>query len=337
MYIPNPSAETAFDLSKQMIGSRLRTKQTSEEGLEVRKVYVAEKVKYNNEFYLSIAMDRDNSRPAMIASRYGGVDIEALAARDNNSVVRLPVDYQEGITEEVATQVAKALSLDQQTQIQDLHTLLGRLYGLFKSSDATLVEINPLVLTASGKLVCLDSKFNIDNAARFRQPELFALEDKSSSSKDALERQAERLGFAYVRLEGNIGNIVNGAGLAMATNDAVNHFGGNCANFLDAGGRATKETMADAFRVVLSDERVKVIFINIYGGTTLLAPVQLCYSLTLVGIIHGDMVARSIVEGVQEIGPLRVPMVVRLQGTRSAEGQQMVGYMYSYLLYIIFY
>ena len=269
------SAETAFNMSKQMIGSRLRTKQTSEKGLEVGKVYVAEKVQYDKEFYLSIAVDRDNARPAIIASRYGGVDIEALAARDDNSVVRIPLDYHNGVTGEVSAQVASALRLDTEAQKQDLRALLDNLYGLFKSSDATLVEINPLVLTASGPLACLDSKFNFDNAARFRQPDLFALEDKSSSSKDALEREAERHGFAYVRLEGNIGNIVNGAGLAMATNDAVNYLGGNCANFLDAGGRATKETMAEAFRIVLSDERVKVIFINIYGGTTLLTLVRL--------------------------------------------------------------
>lgn len=262
-------------MSKQMIGSRLRTKQTSEKGLEVGKVYVAEKVQYDKEFYLSIAVDRDNARPAIIASRDGGVDIEALAARDDNSVVRIPLDYHNGVTGEVSAQVASALYLDTEAQKKDLRALLDNLYGLFKSSDATLVEINPLVLTASGPLACLDSKFNFDNAARFRQPDLFALEDKSSSSKDALEREAERHGFAYVRLEGNIGNIVNGAGLAMATNDAVNYLGGNCANFLDAGGRATKETMAEAFRIVLSDERVKVIFINIYGGTTLLTLLRL--------------------------------------------------------------
>ncbi|KAL2857056.1 hypothetical protein BJY01DRAFT_231115 [Aspergillus pseudoustus] len=307
-----PNAEEVQKISSQMLGNRLRTKQTSQQGLQVDKVYVAEKIAYDRELYLSIAVDRDNRCPVIIASGHGGMNIEAAAATDANSVVRLPVpNYSQPLSEETSDKVAASLGLDKtHQQKQALRGLLTKLYDLYRSSDATLVEINPLVLTPDGQLLCLDSKFKFDSAARFRQQEIFAFGDgpsSPSSSKDALEAEAERPGFAYVRLEGNIGNIVNGAGLAMATNDAVNYLGGSCANFLDAGGRATKETMADAFRIVLSDERVKVVFVNIYGG-----------------IIHGDMVAQAIIEGVQEVGPLRVPLVVRLQGTSAAAGQKML-------------
>ena len=247
-----------------MLGNRLRTKQTDESGLLVQKVYLTKKVDYEKEFYLSIALDRNNSCPAIVASRHGGMDIEAAAKTDPTSVVRKSLNYLADVTFRDAIEIAAALGLTTETQHRKLFELLTAMYRFFKKSDATLLEINPLVSTASGDLICLDSKFSFDNAARYRQEDIFALEEKES--RDTREADAERLGFSYVKLDGTIGNIVNGAGLAMATNDAINYFGGQCANFLDAGGKATKQTMINAFRIVLGDERVKVIFINIYGG-----------------------------------------------------------------------
>lgn len=247
-----------------MLGHHIRTKQTSENGLLVQKVYLTEKVSYEKEFYLSIALDRNNCCPAIVASRHGGMDIETAAKTDPTSVVRKSMNYLEDIIFTDAIEIADTLGLASETQQNKLFQLLTDMYRLFKKSDATLLEINPLVITASGDLICLDSKFSFDNAARFRQENIFALEEKES--RDPREAEAERLGFSYVKLDGTIGNMVNGAGLAMATMDAINFFGGSCANFLDAGGKATKQTMIDAFRIVLGDARVKVMFINIYGG-----------------------------------------------------------------------
>lgn len=225
---------------------------------------MTEKVVYEKELYLSIAVDRNNRCPTIVASRHGGMDIEAAGKKDPESITRVPLHYTDGVGEAEAFKIAHVFGLTSDEQRSKIHKILTSMYSLFKSKDATLLEINPLVVTASDDLICLDSKFSFDNAARFRQKDLFALEEKRSL--DPREVEAENLGFSYVRLDGNIGNIVNGAGLAMATNDAINHFGGKCANFLDAGGKATKETMVDAFKIVLKDDRVKVMFINIYGG-----------------------------------------------------------------------
>ena len=266
------SLDEASAISTQMLGHYLRTKQTKDSGLPVHKLYVTEKITYNKEFYLSICVDRNRRCPAIVASRNGGMDIETAVKTDPTSVVRVPLNYTERINEAVSSEVARLFGLASGVQKDKIHELLSTLYELFKSHNATLLEINPLVATASGDLICLDAKFNFDDAARFRQPELFALEEQAD--RDAREIEAARLGFSYVRLDGNIGNIVNGAGLAMATMDAIDYHGGKCSNFLDAGGKATKETMTDAFRIVLEDERVKVVFVNIYGGIMLIAPKQ---------------------------------------------------------------
>ncbi|KAF4954347.1 hypothetical protein FSARC_12160 [Fusarium sarcochroum] len=295
----------ASTISSQMLGHRLKTKQTKHDGLLVEKLYVTEKVAIEQEFYLSMAIDRNQRRPAIIVSRNGGMDIELAAKIDPKSVTRILLDYSTGVDSVVCSKVDEALGLTTCVQREDMKKLLTNMYRLFKARDATLLEINPLVITATGELICLDSKFSFDDAARSRQPDIFGLEEKTA--RCAREAEAERMGFSYVSLDGNIGNIVNGAGLAMATMDAINHYGGQCSNFLDAGGKATKETMIDAFRIVLGDERVKVIFINIYGG-----------------IIHGDMVASSIINAAEGLGTLRVPIVVRLQGTRAEIGQEIL-------------
>lgn len=233
------------------------------------------------------------------------MDIEKAAAEDPSSITRIHLPYDRDINREEAASVAKVLNLTSDGAVEEIHGLISRLYSLFKSKDATLLEINPLVTTKSGSLVCLDSKFSFDDAARNRQPELFEM--KEEKEKDSRQVLAEKHGFAYLSLDGAIGNIANGAGLAMATMDAIAHYGGSCANFLDAGGKATKETMVNALRLVLSDHRVKVLFVNIYGG-----------------IFRGEMVAGALLNAIDEIGPVEIPIVVRLEGTNFEEGRKMV-------------
>lgn len=300
------STQQAAEKAEAMLGHYLHTKQTSEKGLLVDKLYVTEKVKYTNEFYLAVTIDRQNCCPAIIVSRQGGTSIEEVAKKDPAAVQSVRFDYMQGITSEIVDRVAEILQVTNSTQKEKLRAMLQNMISLFKQKDATLLEINPLVLTAQdGDFLCLDAKFNFDDAAKPRQKDLFSLEEKKV--RDGLELEAEESGLVYVRLDGNIGNVVNGAGLAMATNDAISYFGGSSANFLDAGGQATKETMVNAFRIILKDDRVKVILVNIYGG-----------------IIRCDMIAESIIAAAKELAPLRVPMVVRLQGTNAEEGQKMM-------------
>lgn len=299
-------AEKAGEKAQEMLGHHLHTKQTTEKGLPVDKLYVTEKVEYTKEFYLAVTVDRQNCCPAIIVSRAGGTSIEETAKKDPDAVQSVRFDYLGGVTEETVDAVAKVLEVTGSAQREKLAILLRNMIKLFKEKDATLLEINPLVLTAeNGDFLCLDAKFNFDDAAKPRQADLFSLEEKKL--REGLELEAEESGLVYVRLDGNIGNVVNGAGLAMATNDAISYFGGSSANFLDAGGQATKETMVNAFRIILKDDRVKVILVNIYGG-----------------IIRCDMIAESIIAAAKELAPLRVPMVVRLQGTNAEQGQGMM-------------
>lgn len=300
------SASEAADMASKMLGHRLLTKQTTGNGLLVDKLYVAEQVKYSKEYYLAVTVDREGKGPAIIASQAGGTSIEETAKKDPDAITRVPFDYLKGISSDVVDNVAKGLGVTGSAQKKKLGTLLESLFALFKQKDATLMEINPLVLTTETEdFLCLDAKFNFDNAGKPRQKDLFALEEKEARHGDELE--AEKSGLVYIRMDGNIGNVVNGAGLAMATNDAISFFGGSSANFLDAGGQATKETMVDAFRIILNDDRVKVILVNIYGG-----------------IIRCDMIAESIIAAAKEFAPLRVPLVVRLQGTNAEMGQKIM-------------
>lgn len=246
-----------------MLGHRLFTKQTSPDGLPVDKVYVVEQLNIGHEFYLAITTDRANACPLLVMSQGGGTGIEELAAKDPRAVVKVPLKYSEGVTAEIVALICERFALE--ADGDQLTTLLQRLFNFFKESDATLVEINPLIRESkTGRLICADSKVSIDNAASKRQSQTFALRDRSQEM--AVELEAEKYGLVYIQLEGNIGCLVNGAGLAMATNDAVAHHGGKCANFLDGGGQATKETMVKAFELILSDKRVKTILVNIYGG-----------------------------------------------------------------------
>ncbi|PCD21636.1 hypothetical protein FGRA07_11621 [Fusarium graminearum] len=304
------SSLNAQELAGRMLGHRLRTKQTLERGLVVNKVYVTEQVQYEKEFYLSFAVDRTQSKPAIVVSRSGGMNVEEAAEKDPDSIIKLHLSYGKEITRNDANAIAKVLCLVSEHSIEQLHTMVSRLYTIFKAKDATLLEINPVVITKEGNLIWLDSKFSFDDAACFRQPELakFRGEVEDKNPRQAL---AASHGFAYVSLDGTIGNIANGAGLAMATMDAIAYYGGTCANFLDAGGKATKDTMVNALRLVLSDERVKVLFIIIYDE-----------NFASQGIIRGPVVAEALIDALKEISKSKIPIVVRLEGTDSAEGRK---------------
>jgi succinyl-CoA synthetase beta subunit len=246
-----------------MLDQLLVTKQTSSKGLLVNKLYVMEGLDYVDEFYLAMTIDRSNYCPAIVISRAGGVDIETTAREQPKEIHKFGFTLSGGITRDLISRVTEELGFTEK-EGRNIEDLLKKMLKLFKAKDATLLEINPLVRTAAGDFICLDAKFNFDNAAGGRQKELFSLRDKSQELDD--EVLAERYGLVYIRLDGNIGNVVNGAGLAMATNDAISLYGGKSANFLDAGGQATKETMQKAFQIILDDPRVKVILVNIYGG-----------------------------------------------------------------------
>lgn len=249
-------------MASKMLGQRLITKQTGHSGLPVNKVYVTEAVKYDDEWYLAMTIDRENYSPAVILSKSGGVDIESVTANSPEKLSTFPFGISTGITPELLGRIAQRLGIDP-TEMRNLNSTLQGLYRLFIEKDATLLEINPLVKSANG-FQALDAKFTFDDAAEKRQKDLFDLRDSAHEVVEEIE--AEKYGLVYVRMEGNIGNVVNGAGLAMATNDAISLYGGTSANFLDAGGQATKETMQQAFRIILNDERIKAILVNIYGG-----------------------------------------------------------------------
>lgn len=258
------SKSKAESLASQMLGHNLITKQTSSEGLPVNRLYVTEKLNIENEYYLALTVSRENYAPILLMCRGGGTNIEELAARNSEEVVSMPLKYSEGITDDIVSMICKRLALGQEKH-EEVKDLLTKLYQMFRERDATLLEINPLIQEKStGRLICADTKLTVDNASSFRQKEVFDMRD--FSQEKSIELEAEKCGFVYIQLDGKIGCLVNGAGLAMATNDAVAHFGGTCANFLDGGGRATKETMIQAFNLILKDKSVNTILVNIYGG-----------------------------------------------------------------------
>ncbi|PKS12591.1 hypothetical protein jhhlp_000799 [Lomentospora prolificans] len=291
-------------IADQMLGHKLKTKETPGDGLMVNKLLVAEAIKYDDEWYLAMTIDRENYAPVIILSKNGGVDVETTAKETPGNLHSFHFKLSEGIAPELMKNIAASLGISQ-VETSNLKNILDRLYKIFAEKDATLLEINPLVLSANGSFTAVDAEFSFDNAAEKRQKDLFALRDFAQEVPEEVE--AEQYGLVYVRMDGNIGNVVNGAGLAMATNDAIAYHGGASANFLDAGGQATRETMQKAFEIILRDPRVKTILVNIYGG-----------------IIRCDMIAESIIGAAKELGPFRVPVVVRLQGTNSAEGLKLL-------------
>ena len=309
-----------------MLGQRLVTDATAPNGLPVERLYVVQKLDIAQEFYFAIAIDRSLGCPIIIMSKGSANNHKELEAKDSDSFVKVPLKYSQGVTDEAVTTIVAKLGLGQLAKV-NISKVLQALYAFFKSHDVTFVELSQLVVEArTGQYLSASSRLSIDNAAARRQEQLFFLRDSAQERK--IEIEAEKHGLVFVQLDGNIGCLVNGAGLAMATNDAVAYYGGKCANFLDGGGQATKETMIKAFELILSDRNVNTILVNIYGGTSLQIPSPPLTETSQVdsllqGIIRCDMIAKAIIEAAQTLK--NIPVVVRLQGTNSSEGQTLVG------------
>ena len=290
-------------LSKEMLGMILVTHQTGPEGKEVKRVYIEEGSDIGSELYLSAVLDRTHSCISFVASKDGGMDIEEVAHKNPERIITVPVDPAAGIQAHHARQLAYGIELP-----QELHGEFGKfvngIYNSFLSTDASQIEINPLVITKSGKLIALDAKFNFDDNALFRQPDIAEMRDEDE--EDPLERQAAKFGLSYVKMDGNIGCMVNGAGLAMATMDIIKLYGSEPANFLDVGGGASKEKVTEAFKLILSDPNVEGVLVNIFGG-----------------IMRCDIIAEGIIAAAREVA-LSVPLVVRLEGTNVELGKKML-------------
>jgi succinyl-CoA synthetase beta subunit len=284
----------------EMLGRTLVTKQTGPAGRQVRRLYIEAGAEIARELYLSLLVDRAVGRVAFVGSTEGGMDIETVAAETPDRIVTVDIDPDTGVTDADVSRLASELRLTGPA-FDDSKTLFRALYKAFWDKDMSLLEINPLVVTGQGRLLVLDAKVSFDNNALFRHPELEELRD--TSEEDPKEQEAHRYDLAYVALEGNIGCMVNGAGLAMATMDIIKLYGEEPANFLDVGGGASKEKVTAAFKIITADDNVKGILINIFGG-----------------IMRCDVIAEGVIAAVKEVG-LKVPLVVRLEGTRVTEGK----------------
>jgi succinyl-CoA synthetase beta subunit len=293
----------AFEHAKAILGMNLVTPQTGPEGRVVRKVLVEEALEADRELYIAATLDRSSARPVVIASKSGGMEIEEVAARDPKAVVRDPVDPALGMFPFQARRLAFELGLGKEAFKQGV-LLIESLFRAYVDTDASLAEINPLVVTSSGRVLALDAKMNFDDNALFRHPDIREMRDLGE--EDPLEVEASKFGLNYIKLDGNVGCMVNGAGLAMATMDLVKLAGGEPANFLDVGGGANEEQVRNAFRIILSDKNVRAILINIFGG-----------------IMRCDVIAKGVVAAVSEIG-LALPVVVRLEGTNVDEGKRIL-------------
>jgi len=294
------SANEAKHVASEILGMTLRSHQTGPEGKVVRKVYVEAGSEIASELYLAVVVDRSSEKLAIIASTEGGMEIEEVAERSPEKILTVNVDPNLGLAAYQVREIGFGLGFDME-KIAKLEPFLQSLVRLFVDKDASLVEINPLVVTQSGDLIALDAKLNFDDNALYRHPEIAKLRDPDE--EDPREREAREIDLAYVGLDGNIGCMVNGAGLAMATLDVISVCGGNPANFLDAGGGADQEKVREAFKLILRDPKVKAILVNIFGG-----------------IVRCDLIAEGVVAAAAELG-LEVPLVVRLQGNSADEGR----------------
>jgi succinyl-CoA synthetase beta subunit len=295
--------EAVRDAAKAMLGTVLVTHQTGPEGLPVHQVYVEVGSKIAREIYLSLVLNRDAGRLAFVASAAGGMDIEEVAEHSPEKIIRINVNPTSGLQDFQCRQLAFGLSF-QGGQIAQFGKIAHAIYELYLQRDASLVEVNPLIVTAEGDLLALDAKINIEDNALFRHKDLAAWRD--TSQEDPMERKAAEHDLNYVSLDGNIACMVNGAGLAMATMDLIQLHGGKPANFLDVGGGATKERVAAAFKLILSNRRVSAILINIFGG-----------------IVRCDIIAEGIISAVKEVG-VSLPVIVRLEGTNAPLARQML-------------
>jgi succinyl-CoA synthetase beta subunit len=297
------SADEVRQYATEMLGTQLVTHQSGPEGLPVNTVYVEAGSEIDRELYLSMLVDREVSQISFIASAAGGMDIEQVAEETPEQIFTVSVAADAGLQPYQARQLAFGLNLDK-TQSRQFADLIQKLYRLFQECDASLVEVNPLIVTKGGDVIALDAKINIEDNALFRQGRLTEMRD--TSQEDATEREAAEHDLNYVSLDGNIACMVNGAGLAMATMDLIKLHGGEPANFLDVGGGATAERVAEAFKIILSNENVAAILVNIFGG-----------------IVRCDLIAEGIITAVKEVG-VSVPVVVRLEGTNVDKGRQLL-------------
>ena len=287
----------------RMLGMTLVTHQTGPEGKEVGRVYIEEGSDIALELYLSALVDRATSRISFIASTEGGMDIEEVAEKTPEKILTISVDPASGISGHHGRQIAFALGLEGE-QVKQANALIANLYQAFVEKDMSLLEINPLVVTGAGDLICLDAKVNFDSNALYRQKDIVELRDLAE--EDPAEIEASKYDLSYIKLDGKIGCMVNGAGLAMATMDIIKLYGSEPANFLDVGGGATKEKVTEAFKIILSDDNVEGILVNIFGG-----------------IMRCDIIAEGVVAAAKELS-LDVPLVVRLEGTNVDEGKEIM-------------
>jgi succinyl-CoA synthetase beta subunit len=286
--------------ARRLIGTRLVTPQTGREGLPVNRLLIEEVLEIRREIYLAVTLDRAAMSPTLIACAEGGVDIEEVAARNPALILREPVDPALGLREFQARKLAYALG-PERDQLAPLTAVVRGLYKVFWDCDASLAEINPLAVTADGRVLAMDAKINIDDNALFRHPEIREMRD--ISQEDPLEVEASRAALSYVKMDGSVGCLVNGAGLAMATMDMIFLAGGRPANFLDVGGGASSEQVSKAFRLVVGDPQTRAVFINIFGG-----------------ILRCDVLARGVLEAARQV-EIKLPVVVRLEGTNAEEGR----------------
>jgi succinyl-CoA synthetase beta subunit len=291
------------ETARKIIGMQLVTPQTGPQGQEVRRVYIEEGCDIARELYLGILIDRASSRVTVMASTEGGMDIEEVAAKHPEKILKVAIDPAVGFQPFQGREIAFGLGLEGH-QVGKCVELLGKMYDAFMGLDASIVEINPLVVTKSGDVLPLDAKMNFDDNALFRHKDVEALRD--TAEEDPAEKRAKDHELSYVKLTGNIGCMVNGAGLAMATMDIIKLYGGDPANFLDVGGGATRERVAEAFRIILSDPNVEGILVNIFGG-----------------IMRCDVIAEGVITAARELG-LTMPLVVRLEGTNVEKGKKLL-------------
>ena len=289
--------------AKELLGKTLVTHQTGPEGREVKRLYVEESSNIKKEFYLSCLVDRASSKIAFISSDQGGMDIEEVAIKTPEKIVTTKIEISDEISNEVCEKIIEIFNLTDDAKKQAI-LLIKSLYKMFISTDANMIEINPLILTKEGKIICLDAKVNFDDNALFKHPDIVELRDLNE--EEPIEIEASKHDLAYIKLDGSIGCMVNGAGLAMATMDIIKLYGKEPANFLDVGGGASKEKVSAALKIILLDKNVKGVLINIFGG-----------------IMRCDVLAQGVVDAAKEIN-INVPLVVRLAGTKFKEGKKIL-------------
>ncbi|RKX32204.1 MAG: ADP-forming succinate--CoA ligase subunit beta [Verrucomicrobia bacterium] len=294
------TAEEAIGYGKQMLGNTLVTAQTGPAGRKVQTIYVTEGCGIKKEYYLAVLLDRATSRPVIVASTEGGVEIEEVAKKTPDKITKVYIDPAIGLADFQIRQILFKLGLNKQ-EGKNAASLIRNLYRMFWETDASMVEVNPLISTPDDEILALDAKVSFDDNALYRHPEILALRDLNE--EDSKEIEASKVDLNYIALDGNIACLVNGAGLAMSTMDIIKHFGGSPANFLDVGGGASREQVIAAFKIILTNENVKGIFVNIFGG-----------------IMDCNVIAMGIVDAVKDVG-LSLPLVVRLEGNNVEAGK----------------